>query len=116
MGKNISGIVPPGCNPFNEEESEDNFYHHREARILSEQELQKYYGDKETVETGIVSDYYDTDEESESEDADELYEKMRIKIKNRTTSKLKKQEIVRANKIEKELVNELIESMFDNED
>ncbi len=34
----------PPCNPFTEEEPEDDFYHHREARILSDEEYNKYFG------------------------------------------------------------------------
>ena len=100
----MSAILPVGCNPFTEEEEQDNFFHHRESRILSEQEYKKYYGAKDKVETGIIdSDYYDTDEESESEDEYELFRKLSIKKREKIKQANMKKEIIVKNKIEKKL-------------
>jgi len=93
MGKEVSTLLPHGCNLFNEEDEKDEFYHHIEAKILSEQEYNKYFG-KDKVETDIIeSDYYDTDEESEEEY--ELFRKMSIKQKER------KKQVITQNKIDR---------------
>jgi len=94
----MSTILPIACNPFNEEEDQDEFYHHREARTLSEQEYNKYFG-KDKVETSIIDDdCYDTDDESESEDEQELFQKMVKKTKDKIKEKNRKKKMMEMRK------------------
>ncbi len=113
MGITQSSFLHPACNPCKEEQ--DDFFHNRKSRILSEQEYNKYFG-KDKVETGI----FDSDDGTESEEEHEFFRKMSIKQKERMVEinrkkKIieKKKQIIIKNKIERiMLINQFDEDIY----
>lgn len=99
MGEFLSVECNPlnECNPF-EDEDEDEFYLHKEARILSNEEYEKYYG-RDEVETDIISE-----DESEELDMEELYEEVKRKTKIRIKQKELRKEIKEMKKNKKDKI------------